>query len=102
MPAMGQPAEKWYLHSYRFGVLFCELLFLGILVYEGGPFWPPYLLLAMIAIGVYAGLGTTAFMRRLEGLPIRPRKSRARPGHITSDPELQRPDERDGPGEARA
>lgn len=66
----GPDRHKNWRHSYRLGGLAFSLLALIVVIAKGGPWWPPYLLLAMIVLGALAGLATIAYVRQREGLGI--------------------------------
>ncbi len=80
-PAKGswfrKPVKQSRWDSYRLNVLLCELMSAGILAILGKPFWPPYLLLVTLVLGLIVGVLTTARQRRLLGLPVIPLKSRS-------------------------
>ncbi len=75
-----KPVKESWSNSYWFGVLVVELSALGGLVFQGGPFWPPYLLLALIVGGILVGLLGARGLRRVLGLPVIPRKKGAAAG----------------------
>ncbi len=89
-PAKGswfrQPVKKSLLHSYRFGVVLCELTVLGYLLYQGGPFWPPYLLMLSLAFGAIVGLLGVRRLRLVMGLPVIPRREAVRRDKDAKEP----------------
>ncbi len=98
---MRRPVKDRLRYRYWFNVIFCEVAFVGIHAILGGPFWPPYLLLGTMTIGVIVGLLGTVRLRRVLGLPVIPPKPRAVVRDTSSGPDLSPVDDAGDVPEAR-